>query len=94
MQCVFQVAGARAVVASLWKGNDKPIQAMMARFSEDLWCKGLPPGAALYETPLFLLREGQRRDRVAPGRDEENDPKSDHVPPFYRVALVLNTDRP
>ncbi len=61
LQRAFQVAGAQAVVASLWSVGDKPTQALMARFYENLWRKNLPPPAALREAQLYMLREGLDR---------------------------------
>ena len=70
LQRAFQVAGAHAVVASLWSVGDKPTQALMARFYENLWRKNLPPAAALREAQLSMLREGLDRglSRPAPRR--------------------------
>jgi CHAT domain-containing protein len=90
LQRAFQVAGARSVVASLWKVGDKPTRALMARFYEDLWRQGLAPAAALREGQLAMLRGDLERGLtpVEPG------PKSDRLPPFYWAAFVLSTDLP
>ena len=89
--CAFQVAGAHAVVASLWSVGDKPTQALMARFYENLWRKNLPPPAALREAQLTMLREGLDRglSRPAPARGAE----AQRTPPFFWAAFVLSTDR-
>ena len=86
----FQVAGARSVVASLWKVPDIATQNLMSRFYEQLWRKGLPPREALRAAQLEMLREGYHRGIVPPPADA---PKPDRVPPFYWAAFVLSTDR-
>jgi CHAT domain-containing protein len=69
LQRAFQVAGARGVVASLWKVPDADTRRLMALFYENLWQKELGPVEALRQAQLALVRDpGGRR---GPGRGFE-----------------------
>jgi CHAT domain-containing protein/Tfp pilus assembly protein PilF len=90
LQRAFQVAGADSVIASLWKVDDEPTRALMARFYENLWRKNQPPAQALREAQLSMLRGDLGRGSLA--REPEKS-KPGHLPPFYWAAFVLSTDR-
>ncbi len=50
----FMHAGARAVIASLWRVDDRTTAELMRRFYQALLHQGLPPAAALREAQLSL----------------------------------------
>jgi CHAT domain-containing protein/Tfp pilus assembly protein PilF len=52
----FFYAGARRVVASLWRVEDRSTEALMVRFYRGLLVEGLPPAAALRKAQLEIRR--------------------------------------
>ena len=95
LQRAFQLAGARTVVASLWKVDDDATRALMTEFYRRLWDGNHAVGK------LEALRQAQRtirdRYRVAAGRVVSDAAASDakpanRTPPFFWAAFNLSGD--
>jgi CHAT domain-containing protein len=90
LQRAFQVAGAKSVVASLWKVDDKASRELMVRFYKNLWGnKPLSKLEALRQAQLWMLREGGKRGLVVV---EERLKAKARVPPYYWAAFQLSGD--
>lgn len=96
LQRAFQVAGARAVVASLWQVPDAATQRLMTRYYHNLWGKKLTKLAALREAQLWMLREGAAdpglKRAAVPDAADAPAPADGRLPPFYWAAFTLAGD--
>jgi CHAT domain-containing protein/Flp pilus assembly protein TadD len=82
----FQYAGARSVLASLWKISDRTTAELMARFYRH-WQSGLPKDEALRAAQMELL-QGPIRVKDGAGKEVEIDASS----PYSWAAFQINGD--
>jgi CHAT domain-containing protein len=75
----FQLAGARTVLASMWKVPDKDTERLMTKFFQR-WLAGTPKAQALRAAQLELLAE-LRKDA---------DPKRRAAPPLYWAGFICH----
>jgi CHAT domain-containing protein len=107
LQRAFHLAGARSVVASLWKIDDDSTQALMQEFYRNLWERKLPKLEALRRAQLaMLLHYDAKAGRLrAPGAAVPVDPAElaaarqklrsagrPPLPPLYWAGFVLSGD--
>ena len=92
LQRAFQVAGSRAVVASMWKVNDRATQQLMSDFYQNLWEKKMTKLEALRTAQIAMLKEGSRRGLGPALKDDEVNDEDQRLPPYYWAAFVLSGD--
>jgi CHAT domain-containing protein/tetratricopeptide (TPR) repeat protein len=75
----FQLAGARTVLASLWKVPDRETEQLMAGFF-GRWLQGAGKAEALRQAQLGLIRDLR----------QSGDPRLREAPPLYWAAFVCH----
>jgi CHAT domain-containing protein len=75
----FQAAGARTVLASLWRVPDAHTSRLMTRFYES-WLSGKGKAEALREAQLKLIAELRK----------EEDPRRKSAPPLYWAGFICH----
>src|SRR6185437_9193060 len=96
LQRAFQTAGAKTVIASLWKVPDRATQALMARFHENLWHRDMSKLESLREAQRWIIQAGSRQPELLRGLEIEEGkpevPATGPLPPYYWAAFVLSGD--
>jgi CHAT domain-containing protein len=92
LQRAFHEAGARRVVASLWKVDDEATRALMERFYTFLWRDRLDPMQALHAAQLETLRggngDGMSRELGRPESSRASRIRASYSPRLWAAWLI------
>ncbi|MCC7334774.1 MAG: CHAT domain-containing protein [Pirellulaceae bacterium] len=93
VQRAFQVAGAKATVASLWNVSDSATRRLMEQFYRNYWQRDMSKLDALRAAQLQLLDEpDESRGSIVVNATEPTNQGSRRLPPKYWAAFSLSGD--
>jgi CHAT domain-containing protein/Tfp pilus assembly protein PilF len=107
LQRAFHMAGARSVIASLWKVDDRGTLELMRRFYTNLWQHNMSKIDALREAQLWMLRHPKELEEMGVKgaatrgkiRDLKNNDRKNteitaaaHTDPYFWAAFQLSGD--
>ena len=105
LQRAFHVSGARSVIASLWKVDDRATQELMTQFYTNLWIKKQSKIDALRNAQLWMLDHASELEELGvKGVVNRGDIRvqrkptipgkleSDRTPPWFWAAFQLSGD--
>jgi len=82
----FLMAGARTVVAGLWRVNDLATRNLMVEFYDLLWHGHLPKAEALRRAQVSMIEKGRSEN------DHGGVRPLPHYAPYYWAAFVTSGD--
>lgn len=105
LQRAFQIAGAKSVVASLWKVDDQATVELMKLFYSNLWQKKMPTLDALHDAQITMINQYDAKTGLMRGlgtnavpratdsnTSQSNNISRDRLPPRYWAAFQLSGD--
>jgi CHAT domain-containing protein len=97
LQRAFQIAGAQALVGSLWSVDDKATEMLMTEFYRNLWERKLSKIESLRQAQFTMLAQYDPATKTLQPRGlrpvtTDDAARANRLPAFYWAAFVLSGD--